>query len=173
MGEILQYLSIMPRTPFNVLFVCLGNICRSPAGENIFRHQVKQAGLEDVINIDSAGTHDYHPGKAPDKRMCRTLRNRDIPATGAARQFTAHDYLKFDLILTMDEDNYARVIALAGNPEFEQKVKRFTQFCEGPDHQTLEVPDPYYGDGSGFELVADMLEDGCQQVLEFVKKQIP
>ncbi|MCP5535214.1 MAG: low molecular weight phosphotyrosine protein phosphatase [Akkermansiaceae bacterium] len=162
----------MPRTPFNVIFVCMGNICRSPAAENILRHQVKQAGLEEVINIDSAGTHDYHPGKPPDIRMCKTLRNRDIPVAGKARRFTAQDLLDFDLILTMDNDNYQRVIALAGSPEYERKVRKFTTFCVDPDHQLPEVPDPYYGSGSGFELVADMLEDGCAQLLEYVRKQM-
>ena len=90
----------MPRTSFNVLFVCLGNICRSPAGENIFRYQVKKAGLENLIHIDSAGTHDYHPGKSPDKRMTKTLNNRSIKSEGSGRQFKSVDLQKFDLILT-------------------------------------------------------------------------
>ena len=172
MGKTLQHTRIMPRTPFNVLFVCLGNICRSPAGENIFRHLVEAAGLEDQIHIDSAGTHDYQIGNAPDKRMKKTLQNRGIPSTGKARQLSGHDLLNFDLILTMDADNYARVVALAGAPEYLDKVKRFTDFCVDPDHQVADVPDPYHGNGAGFELVADMIEDGCRQLLEYVRKEL-
>ena len=162
----------MPQKPYNVLFVCLGNICRSPAAENIFRHQVNLAGLDEFIHIDSAGTHDYHPGKAPDQRMSKTLKSRNIAGTGAARQFTTQDYTHFDLILTMDTDNYSRVTALASRSEFTQKVVMFTNFCQHPDHQIAEVPDPYYGEEDGFELVANILEDGCCQLLEHVRKQI-
>ena len=162
----------MPQKTFSVLFVCLGNICRSPAAENIFRHQVEQAGLETCIRIDSAGTHDYHPGKSPDARMSNTLRKRNIPSIGAARQFTTSDYSDFDLILTMDRENHAGVSALARSAESSQKVILFTSFCEHADHQVAEVPDPYYGGDEGFELVADMLEDGCQQLLEHVRKKL-
>ena len=162
----------MPKKSYNVLFVCLGNICRSPAAENIFRHQVTLAGLDELIHIDSAGTHDYHPGKAPDQRMSKTLKNRNIAGTGAARQFTTQDYTNFDLILTMDIDNYSRVTALSSRPEFTRKVSMFTSFCQHPDHQIAEVPDPYYGEEDGFELVANILEDGCHQLLEHVRKQI-
>lgn len=172
MGKTLQHTRIMPRTPFNVLFVCLGNICRSPAGENIFRHLVDDAGLEDSIHTDSAGTHDYQIGNTPDKRMKKTLQNRGIPCTGKARQLSGHDLLNFDLILTMDADNYARVVALADTPESLDKVKRFTDFCVDPDHQVADVPDPYHGNGAGFELVADMLKDGCRQLLEYVRKEL-
>lgn len=170
MGDILQDKVIMPRTPFNVLFVCLGNICRSPAGENIFRHQVEQAGLSEQIDIDSAGTLDWHTGKRPDRRMCQTLRNRNIPTDGAARQFTAQDFFDFDLILTMDNDNYRNVTKLDPEGKFRDKVKKFSTFCQNPDHQIEEVPDPYYGGDEGFEFVADMLEDGCEQLLKFIQQ---
>lgn len=150
----------------------MGNICRSPAGENIFRHQVRQAGLEKLIHIDSAGTHDYHPGKPPDHRMARALNKRNIPSTGRARLFTNQDYLDFDLILTMDNDNYAHVTSLAGSAPVLDKIQRFTQFCKQPEHQIDEVPDPYYGEGEGFELVVNMLEDGCRQLLEHVRKSL-
>jgi protein-tyrosine phosphatase len=162
----------MPQKPINVLFVCLGNICRSPAAENIFRHQVKLAKLDDFIHIDSAGTHDYHPGKAPDSRMSNTLSKRDISVTGAARQFKKEDYSNFDLILTMDAENYAGVTSLASTTQHTEKVLMFTNFCEHPDHQVTEVPDPYYGEDDGFELVADMLEDGCRQLLDHTRKKL-
>jgi len=165
MGVILQDWCIMPRTPFNVLFVCMGNICRSPAGENIFRHQVIEAGFEDEFRIDSAGTHDYHPGKGPDRRMCATLSKRGIPSEGRARHFTAQDFLDFDLILTMDDENYANVTALDSEGGYRDKVRKFTSFCTDDDNQHPEVPDPYYGGSQGFERVADMLEDGCAEII--------
>lgn len=165
---ILYALSVMPTTPFNVLFVCLGNICRSPAGENIFRHQVTQAGLQDAIHIDSAGTIDWHTDKGPDRRMRQTLRNRGVATAGKARHFTAQDFYDFDLILTMDDDNYHNVTALDPDGRFRDKVKPFTSFCQQSEHQIKEVPDPYHGDAEGFKFVADMLEDGCEALLAFV-----
>lgn len=150
----------------------MGNICRSPAGENIFRHLVSHAGLEDEIIIDSAGTLDYHTGKGPDRRMCQTLRSRGIPTAGSARQFTAKDFSDFDLILTMDDDNYRNVTKLDPEGKYRDKVKRFSRFCQETDHQIDEVPDPYYGGNEGFEFVADMLEDGCQQLLAEIQQQL-
>ena len=158
----------MPRTPFRVLFVCLGNICRSPAGENIFRHQVTEAGLEDQFHIDSAGTLDWHAGKGPDRRMCQTLRKRGIPTAGKARPFTAHDFYDFDLILTMDDDNYRNVTKLDPEGTFRDKVKPFSSYCQQPEHQIKEVPDPYYDGQEGFKFVADMLEDGCEALLKSI-----
>jgi protein-tyrosine phosphatase len=158
--------------PYKVLFVCLGNICRSPAGENIFRHLVTQTGLGESILVDSAGTLDFHTGKGPDRRMCQTLRDRNIPTAGKARQFTAHDFYDFDLILTMDHDNYRNVTALDPDGTFRDKVKPFNSFCQEVDHQIEEVPDPYYGGTAGFEFVADMLEDGCQELLRQVRSKI-
>lgn len=162
----------MSAQPYHVIFVCLGNICRSPAAENIFRHHVQQAGLEDVIRIDSAGTHDYHPGKPPDKRMSNTLNNRNIRSAGSARQFTSQDMHNFDLIITMDQENYSNVIRLAKSPDLEDKIMMFTRFCNLPAHQITDVPDPYYGGDEGFELVADMLEDGSNQLLDYIRQQM-
>ncbi|BDS08077.1 phosphotyrosine protein phosphatase [Oceaniferula spumae] len=143
----------------------MGNICRSPAGENIFRHRVTEAGLEKEIRIDSAGTHNYHIGKGPDRRMCATLQGRGIASDGRARHFTAQDFEDFDLILTMDDDSHARVTALDPDGGYRDKVKNFTSFCTRSDNQQTEVPDPYYGGTDGFELVADMLEDGCAEII--------
>ncbi|MDB4508283.1 low molecular weight phosphotyrosine protein phosphatase [Akkermansiaceae bacterium] len=148
----------------SVLFVCLGNICRSPAGENVFRHMVKEAGLNDRIHCDSAGTIGYHTGNDPDARMSRTIRNRGYEVTGFSRQISLRDFKDFDLILTMDEVNYTNVIALTKNDEQRARVKRFTDFCT--EHEEKEVPDPYYGGDQGFELVADMIEDGSRGVLD-------
>lgn len=148
----------------SVLFVCLGNICRSPAGENVFRHMVKEAGLNDRIHCDSAGTIGYHTGNDPDARMSRTIRNRGYEVTGFSRQISLRDFKDFDLILTMDEVNYTNVIGLTKNDEQRARVKRFTDFCT--EHEEKEVPDPYYGGDQGFELVADMIEDGSRGVLD-------
>jgi len=160
---------MMNTQPYKVLFVCLGNICRSPAAENIFRHVVTQANLQDAIVIDSAGTIDWHTGREPDQRMCNTLEKRNISTAGHARHFTARDFLDFDLILTMDDDNYQNVTALDPDKLFHDKVKRFTSFCQLPEHQIPEVPDPYYGDDEGFEFVADILEDGSQELLKYIR----
>ena len=169
MGVSLQHSRIMPRTPFNVLFVCMGNICRSPAGENIFRHQVTEAGLEQEIHIDSAGTHSYHIGKGPDRRMCATLKSRGIKSDGKARQFSSQDFHDFDLILTMDDENYALVMAEKPHGSHRAEVQKFSSYCTQPENQIPEVPDPYYGGQDGFEKVADMLEDGCVAILSMIQ----
>lgn len=147
-----------------VLFICLGNICRSPAGENIFRHSVREAGVEDQFNIDSAGTEAWHTGKAPDSRMSETLRSRGIPVTGKARQITTLDLEKFDLILTMDDANYKNVKQLDPTEVYAPKIQKFTSYCK--NHSETEVPDPYYGGQAGFELVADLLVDGCAELVK-------
>ena len=152
----------------SVLFVCLGNICRSPAGENIFRHLVREAGLEGAISCDSAGTIGYHTGNAPDSRMSKTIQNRGYEVSGASRQISEKDFVDFDLILTMDEENYENVIAIAKNDAQRARVKRFTDFCTEHDHS--EVPDPYYGSDEGFELVADLMEDGCSGIIDSLNK---
>ncbi len=147
-----------------ILFVCLGNICRSPAGENIFRHTVRKAKAEDQWTIDSAGTGDWHIGKRPDVRMTKTLKSRGIPVTGKARQIQKQDLKNFDLILTMDDENFSNVKKLDPADVFSSKIQKFTSFCQ--HHSAGEVPDPYYGGQEGFELVADMLEDGCSAIFE-------
>ncbi len=155
---------------YQVLFVCLGNICRSPAGENIFRHAVKQAGLLDQITIDSAGTIGFHRGKAPDERMAKTLRSRQIQVSGSSRPIEKEDLLTFDLILTMDEENYRDVCALTTEKATLQKVRHFVEFCE--NYEDTHVPDPYYGGDEGFEHVADLIEDGVTNLLLYIKQQM-
>ena len=157
---------------YSVIFVCLGNICRSPAGENIFRHLVTEAGLESDIFIDSAGTHDYHPGKKPDHRMCHTLESRGIPTAGSGRQFVYDDFEKFDLILAMDTENFSNIKNLDTKNEYLKKIKQFTDYCSDTKNQVPDVPDPYYGGPEGFELVADMLEDGCAEILKNIIRTI-
>lgn len=155
---------------FRVLFVCWGNICRSPAGENVFRHVLSESPRAAQIDCDSAGTIDAHTGNAPDRRMQKTLEQRGIPVTGAARQITVEDFDRFDLIVTMDDFNRQEVLAVARNPEDRAKVRPFCEFCS--EHEEQEVPDPYYGGDSGFELVADLIEDGCQGLREHIESQL-
>ncbi len=148
----------------------MGNICRSPAGENIFRHVVKEADLSDQIQCDSAGTIGFHTGKKPDARMSKTIKRRGYEVAGYARQFGYRDFEVFDLILTMDDENHRNVLKLAKSDEDRIKVRKFTDFCHNHNH--TEVPDPYYGGEKGFQLVADLIEDGAAGLLEFVKGEL-
>lgn len=157
--------------PYTLLFVCLGNICRSPAAENIMNHLIEQAGLSGQITCDSAGTSSYHIGSPPDRRMTTAASQRGIALQGSARQFTKADFERFDLILAMDRDNYAGICALDPSGQFRSKVRLMCEFCT---HHTLrEVPDPYYGGTEGFNQVIDLLLDACQGLLDHVVKQMP
>lgn len=153
-----------------LLFVCLGNICRSPAGENVMRHMLKEAGMENKVFCDSAGTMNYHTGKSPDSRMTATVESRGIEVTGAARQIQEQDLEEFDLILTMDNENYRNVMNLESADEYGHKVKKFVSYCT--EHDDQEVPDPYYGGQQGFEHVVDLLEDGCTELLQQISKAL-
>nr|WP_281384346.1 low molecular weight protein-tyrosine-phosphatase [Pelagicoccus albus] len=144
----------------------MGNICRSPSGENVMRKLLEDAGLADSVKCDSAGTIGYHTGNPPDPRMTVAGKKRGLPMTGSARQVTAEDLDEFDLILAMDDANYADLLALS-TPENEHKIKRFCDFCI--QHPDTEVPDPYYGGAQGFEHVLDLLEDGCLQILKEIQ----
>ena len=148
-----------------VLFVCLGNICRSPAAEGVFLHLLGQEGLEDRFVVDSAGTGGWHVGKPADHRMRAAAERRGIHLPSRARQLDAGDLNSFDHILTMDASNLADVKALArevggGSAQIEPLVR----YCR--TMQATEVPDPYYGGPAGFEHVLDLLEDACRGLLE-------
>ncbi|MEG4270653.1 MULTISPECIES: low molecular weight protein-tyrosine-phosphatase [unclassified Microcoleus] len=152
-----------------LLFVCLGNICRSPSAENIMNHLIEQAGLSDRITCDSAGTASYHIGSPPDRRMALAARKRDIELLGEARQFTRKDFENFDLILAMDRDNYRNILALDAAGKYKDKVRLMCDFCQKYDLK--EVPDPYYGGPEGFDLVIDLLHDAQAGLLEYVINQ--
>jgi protein-tyrosine phosphatase len=158
------------RKPYRVLFVCMGNICRSPAAEIVFRHLVDEAGLDGRIDIDSAGTIGYHRGNPPDPRMAETLRARGYTIAGRARQVRPADLLDFDLLLVADEDNRADVHALDPDGSHRDKVRLLTEFCTG--HDAPRVPDPYYGGRRGFEQVADLIEDACAGLLEHLRAEL-
>lgn len=149
--------------PYRLLFVCLGNICRSPSAENIMTHLVAEAGLSDRIVCDSAGTSSYHIGSAPDRRMQAAASQRGIALTGSARQFVPADFDAFDLILAMDEDNYRNILAMDRHDRYRDKVKLMCDYAQ--QHGDREVPDPYYGGPDGFNYVIDLLMDACQGLL--------
>lgn len=155
--------------PYRLLFVCLGNICRSPAAENIMNHLIQKANLGDRIVCDSAGTSSYHIGSPPDSRMTMAAKKRGIVLKGSARQFTSEDFENFDLILAMDRDNYQQIMYLDREKKYGDKVKLMCDFCR--HHNLKEVPDPYYGGPEGFNQVIDLLLDACEGLLEFVVNQ--
>jgi protein-tyrosine phosphatase len=147
-----------------VLFVCMGNICRSPTAEGIFRHLVREAALEDQILIDSAGTHDYHIGKSPDRRAqaAALLRGYDLSAL-RGRQVARSDFDEFDYILAMDAENLANLNRIKP-PQHRAQVGLFLEHSRRFSER--EVPDPYYGGAQGFEQVLDMVEDAAAGLLE-------
>jgi len=152
-----------------LLFVCLGNICRSPAAENIMKHLVTKAGLEDQITCDSAGTAGYHTGAAPDRRMGVAARKQGIELKGQARQFQTEDLEQFDLILAMDEDNYQDILGSDRSGKYSHKVKMMCDYVT--HHPDKEVPDPYYGGTQGFDYVIDLLQDACQGLLKDISNE--
>jgi low molecular weight protein-tyrosine phosphatase len=145
-----------PGQPYRVLFVCLGNICRSPTAEAVFRHLVEQEGLSDRIEIDSAGTGDWHIGSAPDERARDAADRRGIRLAGSARQVTLQDFEDYDLLLAMDANNLRDLRELAP-PGTEHKVRLFAD---------VDVPDPYYGGDSGFDDVLDIVEKASRRLLD-------
>ena len=150
-----------------VLFVCLGNICRSPMAEGIFRRHVEAAGLAHQFHIDSAGTGGWHVGDPPDERAQICAKGRKVDITGLrARQFTADDFAAFDHILVMDSANLRDVLSLARTDADRSRVRKFLSFGKG--HPDSDVPDPYFGGGDGFERVFDMLDDAARGLLSHV-----
>ncbi|MCC5840677.1 MAG: low molecular weight phosphotyrosine protein phosphatase [Opitutales bacterium] len=157
-------------TSYRVLFVCMGNICRSPAAECVFRHYVAQTDLDGRVLADSAGTIGYHEGDPPDARMQRELRQRSIQVSGRARAVTKGDFQEFDLILAMDEQNLENLRNLGGAAATPDRLRLFGDFCQ--QHPGTEVPDPYYGGSDGFAHVVDMLEDGMPQLLAHIRESL-
>ena len=149
--------------PTRLLFVCLGNICRSPAAEGVFLHLLEQEGLSDRFLVDSAGTGSWHVGKPADSRMRAAAERRGIHLPSRARQISLGDLQAFDRILTMDDDNLAAVRSLAGETGASARIEPITAYCR--QRKANEVPDPYYGGSRGFEEVLDLLEDACAGLL--------
>jgi protein-tyrosine phosphatase len=146
----------------------MGNICRSPTAEGVFRHHVSEAGLDEQIDIDSAGTHAYHVGSPPDRRAHAAAERRGIALGNLrARRVSDDDFERFDYIIAMDEDNIAH-LKDESPPEHQYKVRLFLEFSSGSER---EVPDPYYGGASGFERVLDLVEEASRGLLETLSNQ--
>jgi len=148
-----------------ILFVCLGNICRSPTAEGVMRHVLREEGLEDRIEVDSAGTGGWHVGAPPDERATEAARKRSILLEGAARKFESVDFDQFDLILAMDDENRRDLLDIALDEETRAKVRLLREFDPASDGG-LDVPDPYYGGDEGFEHVLDLVEAATRGLVE-------
>jgi len=149
-----------------VLFVCLGNICRSPAADGVMLHEVERKSLSSKFQIDSAGTSAHHVGEPADARMREHAQRRGVFLGSTSRAFDAkNDFNDYDLILAMDNSNYKNILAMNPSGEHHHKVRMFCDFCH--NRQETEVPDPYYGGSKGFEQVLDIVEDGVQGILQY------
>lgn len=154
-----------------MLFVCLGNICRSPAANGILEQMVAQRGLQDRIFVDSAGTYSGHRGSLPDPRMRRAALERGYNLTHRARTVSEDDFYDFDMIIVMDDNNYERVSRLAPERKYLDKLYRMAEFTtQYPEYSY--VPDPYYEGAEGFYLVLNMLENGCEEILKKLTDKI-
>lgn len=155
---------------YKVLFVCLGNICRSPLAEGIMQSYLEREGMENKIEVDSAGILNIHRGELPDPRMRAHASRRGYNLVSRSRPVITDDFDKFDLILGMDDRNIDDLKDLAPSIEAQQKIRRMADFCKNipADH----VPDPFFGGASGFERVLDILEDACEGLLEHLKKKL-
>jgi len=155
--------------PTRVLFICLGNICRSPAAEGVFLHLLEREGLQAAFEVDSAGTGSWHVGNRADPRMRSAADRRGIHLPSRARQLEPADLTRFDHILAMDEDNLSAIHAMARRHGATARIAPITGHCRR--HGAREVPDPYYGGPDGFDQVLDLLEDACKGLLEDLRSQ--
>lgn len=158
--------------PYRILFVCLGNICRSPTAEGVMRALVRAAGLEERIELDSAGTGDWHIGEAPDARASATAQGRGITLEGAARQVQRSDFREFDLIVAMDASNLANLRHAAPDEPARAKILLLREL-DPPADGRLDVPDPYHGGARGFEDVFDLVHAACAALLARVRATLP
>ena len=158
-------------TPTNItpkhrlLFICLGNICRSPAAEGVMKAKVHAAKLDDQFSIDSAGIGDWHVGQLPDSRMRERGARRGYRLDSRARQIRQSDFEDFDLLLVMDRENYRIITSKAPDEESRKKVRMLTDYLQEHKNTNI-VPDPYYGDLSDFDYALDLIEDACDGLLE-------
>ncbi|MDP7007994.1 MAG: low molecular weight protein-tyrosine-phosphatase [Phycisphaerales bacterium] len=153
--------------PTSILFVCMGNICRSPAAECLTRIALERRGLQDAFILDSAGTGGWHQGNKPDRRMRKAAADVQKRIDGEARKVNKSDLETFDWIFCMDEDNYDHLLSLGANPE---KTHLFLEFIDHPT--TREVPDPYYGGDEGFAHVIALIEEGAQLLIDRLHKTL-
>jgi protein-tyrosine phosphatase len=154
-----------------ILFVCMGNICRSPTAEGVFRKMLAERAPDLDVLIDSAGTHGYHTGAPPDPRACRAAERRGVDLKPLrARRVTAEDFAHFELVLAMDEHN-RQFLVEACPPEYRDRIRLFLEFA--PHLERREVPDPYYGGSTGFEHVLDLVEEAAAGLLEHLRRTEP
>ena len=150
-----------------ILFVCLGNICRSPAAEGVMNSIIQKNKLSSKITCDSAGTASYHIGQKADLRMIKTAKKRNIDILSQARQLQNHDLKNFDYILSMDQQNYQDIQLLNPQNQYSSKIYHYKQFC--PSSPEYGIPDPYYSNHiQAFEQVLDLLQEGCQNLLNYI-----
>jgi protein-tyrosine phosphatase len=145
-----------------ILFVCMGNICRSPTAEGVMRRLIEDEGLD--IEVDSAGTGGWHAGEPPDERAMLAARRRGVTLDGAARQVKEADFRRFDLLVAMDRGNYRDLLELAPDDEAREQVRLLVR--------DADVPDPYYGGDRGFENVLDMVESACRELLDELRERV-
>lgn len=151
-----------------MLFVCLGNICRSPTAEAVLRGRLREHRLDDRVTVDSAGTHGYHIGRGPDARAIEAARRRGYSLEGqTARQVTPEDLERFDYILCMDQSNLENLRRLGSGRSVEVRL-----FLDYTDSEISEVPDPYYGGDKGFEQVLDLVEDACEGLIRELRQRL-
>jgi protein-tyrosine phosphatase len=154
-----------------VLFVCMGNICRSPTAEGVFRKLLAERAPELEVHVDSAGTHDYHAGEPPDPRAIRAAERRGVDLTRLrARQVTGRDFERFELVLAMDDKNLEMLRGFSP-PEYHARIRLLLEFA--PHLGRLDVPDPYYGGSTGFEYVLDLVEEASIGLIEHLRKTAP
>lgn len=153
------------KRPFRVLFVCLGNICRSPAAEGIFKRIAHDRGLN--VEVDSAGTSGWHQGEPADSRMRRSARHRGYELTSISRQVRRSDFERFDLLVAMDDSNYHNLREMSSTKEEEDKIVRMADFLDRKDYDY--IPDPYYGGADGFDLVIDLLEEASENLAQEIQ----
>ncbi len=161
---------ISEENPLRICFVCLGNICRSPTAEGIFRHLVEERSLEPYFEIDSAGTSAYHVGESANSHSQKVANQRGITLTSKARKFAEDDLPHFDLILAMDSENLADIRKMDAESEHHQKIMRLREFDPQPEDKN--VPDPYYGGIKGFENVFDVVKRSCEELLDELESYI-
>ena len=164
-----EYNSLNNNKKYKILFVCLGNICRSPAAQGVMESIVNERGISHLVDIDSAGISGYHAGDLPDQRMRVHARRRGLELTHRSRQVRPTDFERFDLIFAMDDSNYDHLRDMANSPEEMDKVVRIASFFR--QHSAMDcIPDPYYGGSEGFENVLDLLEDACHHIADRIEE---
>ena len=148
-----------------VMFVCTGNICRSPLAHAVLEHKARERGLSDALEVESSGIHSYHIGDNADSRMRQTARDRGVTLDHKARHLSRQDLNEYDLLLAMDRSHYREMERMAaGDPTLVSKIQLFGSYLDSD--QAPDIPDPYYGGQSGFDLVFEMVSEGCDSLLE-------